>query len=104
VPIETAEDLAQMFDVEEFAVAALWRAGGAGAGVAVSVIRTRLPEPLVLGETRVRRDRSSFVVRASEVPGIAASDTLAIGADTFSVRDISPDTSGALLTLDCAKV
>ena len=109
MPIETPEDLAAMFDADEFAVAALWRpasaeGGGAGAGVAVSVIRKHLPEPLVLGETRVRRDRSSFAVRAAEVPGIAAGDTLAIGAETFSVRDISPDATGAVLTLDCAKV
>ncbi len=102
--IETAEDLAAMFADDEFAESALWRVGGAGAGVAVSVVRTRLPELLELGQTRLRQKRSAFLVRASEAPGIALDDTLSLGAETFSVRDVAPDASGAVFTLDCAAI
>ncbi len=93
-----------MFAEDEFAEPALWRAGAAGAGVAVSAIRTRLPELSAFGETRLRRDRSSFLVRAAEVPGLALGDTLALGVETIAVRDIAPDLSGTLLTLDCARI
>ncbi|MCM0018427.1 MAG: hypothetical protein NBV67_00370 [Tagaea sp.] len=104
MPVEQTEDLAAMFDAAEFGVAATWKAGGAGAGVAVTLLDRLLGDPIDFGETRVRQDRRIFLARAAELPGAAKEDTIAVASIVYRVRDVRPDASGAVLTLDCAKV
>jgi hypothetical protein len=87
-----------------FAEAALWRVGGAGAGVAVSVIPRVLGDALEFGDSRVRADRRVFLARASETPNAAPGDTLEVAGALWRVSGAAPDASGALLTLDCAKL
>jgi hypothetical protein len=104
MPVEFPGDLASMFDTAEFGVAALWRAGDAGPGVAVSVVPRVLGAALEFGESRIRADRRVFLARLSELPNAAPGDTLEIAAVRWRVADAAPDSTGALLTLDCAKV
>lgn len=75
-----------LFEDPNMAVDALYRAGGAGSGTPVRVIR-KAPDQLAnFGDSRFVTDTLTLDVRVSEVPGLAVGDTLEINGETFEVR------------------
>ena len=64
---------------------ALWRAGGAGDGTAVRVIRKRPDQVVGFGDSRAVLPTVLIDVRRSEVPNPAAGDTVEIESETFAV-------------------
>lgn len=68
------------------AVAATYRAGGAGPGVSVRVIRRRPDEVTEWNGGRFLRDTVMLDVRTGEVALLASGDTFEIGAETFEVQ------------------
>lgn len=82
---------------------ALYRAGGAGAGVAVKVVPVRRDMDTDLLGQSARTDRLRIDVRTSEVAAPAINDTFTIGARAWKV--MAPKTGDALglvWSLDCA--
>lgn len=81
-----AAGLAAMFRDRNMAIDALHRAGGAGAGVPVRVMK-RAPDRLAnFGEGRFVTDVVLLDVQLSEVPDLAPGDTFEIGGEIFEVR------------------
>lgn len=75
-----------IFADPNMAKSALYRAGGAGAGVPVRVI-FRAPDRIAnWGEGRFVTDTVFLDVRVSEAPALAAGDTFEIDGETFEVR------------------
>jgi hypothetical protein len=65
--------------------AAIWRAGGVGAGVAVRVIR-KSPDKIVgFGDSRAVMPSVLVDVRPSEVASPAAGDTVVIAGSVFDI-------------------
>lgn len=64
---------------------AIWRAGGAGGGVAVRVI-TRRPDQVVgFGDSRAVLPTTLIDVRRAEVADPASGDTVEIDSETFEI-------------------
>lgn len=64
---------------------AIWRAGGAGAGVAVRII-TRRPDQVVgFGDSRAVLPTMQIDVRRSEVSDAASGDTVEIDGEIFEI-------------------
>lgn len=81
-----AASIDAIFRDPNMAVDALWRAGGAGAGVPVRVIR-RAPDRIAnWGEGRFVTDTIFFDVRVSDVPALQPGDTFEIEGELFEVR------------------
>lgn len=75
-----------MFEDENMALDALYRAGGAGSGVPVRVIR-RAPDRFAnFGEGRFVTDTVLIDVRTSEIAALSPGDTFEIAATVFEVR------------------
>ena len=75
-----------IFGDPHLALDALWRAGGAGEGVEVRVIR-RSPDRLAnFGDGRFVTDTVFIDVRVSEVPALGRGDTFEIGGQIYEVR------------------
>jgi hypothetical protein len=82
MPIESAADLAGMFDPADFAEAAQYLPLGGGAPVPCSIIRHQ-PDPLTdMGQHHVRQAGWTFMLLISEVPQPAKGARLLIGSDT----------------------
>lgn len=64
---------------------AVWRAGGAGDGSAVRVIRKRPDQVVGFGDSRAVMPTVLIDVRRAEVPNPASGDTLEIEGETFAV-------------------
>jgi hypothetical protein len=64
---------------------ARWKAGGAGNGIAVRVIRKSPDEVVPFGDSRAILPSVLIDVRKTEIPSPAVGDVVEIGADTFSV-------------------
>lgn len=65
---------------------ALWRAGGAGDGAAVRVIRKRPDQVVGFGDNRAVVPPTVLIdVRRTEVPMPASGDTVEIEGETFAV-------------------
>ena len=64
---------------------ALWRAGGAGDGAAVRVIRKRPDQVVGFGDSRAVLPTMLIDVRRSEVPEPATGDTVEIDGDLFEI-------------------
>lgn len=64
---------------------ALWRAGGAGDGTAVRVIRKRPDQVVGFGDSRAVLPTVLIDVRQSEVPSPAAGDTVEIDSETVAI-------------------
>lgn len=64
---------------------ALWRSGGAGAGLPVRVIRRAPDDVLNWRESRVRVETVFIDVRVSEVPVLSKGDTFEITGAVFVV-------------------
>lgn len=64
---------------------AVWRAGGAGPGIAVRVV-TRRPDQVVgFGDSRAVLPTTLIDVRRSEVPDPAGGDAVEIDSETFEI-------------------
>jgi hypothetical protein len=73
---------------------AIWRAGGAGAGIAVRVV-TRRPDQVVgFGDSRAILPTMLIDVRRSEISDPASGDTVEIDGDLFEI--IATPTSDSL--------
>jgi hypothetical protein len=64
---------------------AIWRAGGAGDGTAIRVIRKTPDEVAGFGGSRAVMATVLVDVRASEIASPAAGDTVEIGGDLFAI-------------------
>ena len=64
---------------------AVWRAGGAGDGSAVRVIRKRPDQVVGFGDSRAVMPTVLIDVRRAEVPNPASGDTAEIEGETFVV-------------------
>lgn len=64
---------------------ALWRAGGAGAGIAVRVIRKSPDEVVGFASSRAVMATVLIDVRAAEVPSPASGDTVEVAGDLFDI-------------------
>jgi hypothetical protein len=64
---------------------AIWRAGGAGDGVTVRVIRKSPDEVVGFGSSRAVMATVLIDVRVSEVASPASSDTVEIDGDVFEI-------------------
>lgn len=64
---------------------AIYRAGGVGAGVPVTVIESRADAEAGYGQSRVIAETGVFDVRASEVAAPAEGDTITFAGRTYVV-------------------
>ena len=81
-----AEALDDLFADPHLARGATWRAGGTGPPEAVRIV-LRQPDRIGgFGETRLLADTTVVEVRTSEVPVLAAGDTLEIAGDVHRVQ------------------
>jgi hypothetical protein len=64
---------------------ALWRAGGAGAGIAVRIVRKSPDEIVGFGNSRTVLSAVLIDVRSTEVAVPAAGDTVEIDGDLFDI-------------------
>ncbi len=75
-----------LFTDPNLSLEALYRAGGAGAGMLVRVIR-RAPDRMAnFGEGRFVTESVLIDLRVSEVPDLAEGDTLEIDAVLYEIR------------------
>lgn len=101
MPVESAADLAGMFDTSDHADAVDY--GRGGAWTSISAI---LSTPSDLVGTRGRALAREALVQASDIPGGAAQrgDNIRIGAQIYKIEQADPDTIGATVTLILAPV
>lgn len=79
---------------------AIWRAGGAGDGVAVRVV-TRRPDQVVgFGDSRAVLPVMLIDVRRSELPNPASGDTVEVDGETFEIITM-PTIDGMRLVWTC---
>lgn len=64
---------------------AIWRAGGAGAGISVRVISRRPDQVVGFADSRAILPTVLIDVRRSEVPNPASGDTVEIDGDIFEI-------------------
>lgn len=76
----------RVFRDRNMAVDAIWRAGGAGEGVSVRVIRRNPDRIANFGDARVITGTLLVDVRMSEVPHLQIKDTFQIGEELLEVR------------------
>jgi hypothetical protein len=81
--IELAIDA--LFDDPNLGRDAMWRAGGAGDGSAVRVIRKRPDQVVGFGDSRAVMPTVVIDVRRAEVPNPASGDTVEIEGVTFAL-------------------
>ena len=75
-----------LFGDQNLALDALWRAGGAGPGVAIRAIRRSPDRALEFGDGRFVTDSVLIDIRVSEVAALAAGDTVEITGTIYEVR------------------
>lgn len=79
---------------------ATWRAGGAGAGVAVRIITRRPDQVIGFGDSRAVLPTLLVDVRRSEVPDPASGDTVEIEGELFEII-ATPSIDSLRLVLTC---
>lgn len=83
---------------------ALWRADGAGGGVAVRVVRKSPDEVVGFGNSRAVLPTVLVDVRASEVASPASGDTVEIAGDLFDIIGTpTRDSLGLLWTCEATE-
>ncbi len=75
-----------LFEDPNLALDALWRAGGAGAGVAARVMRRAPDDTVPWREARLVVDTVFFDLRVAEAPALAAGDTLEVEGVIYLVQ------------------
>jgi hypothetical protein len=79
---------------------AIWRAGGAGAGIAVRVVTKRPDQVVGFGDSRAILPTTLIDVRRSEVAEPASGDTVEIDGDVFEII-VTPTTDSLGLVWTC---
>jgi hypothetical protein len=80
-----AAALAAIFADPNLAVDALWRVGGAGAGVPVRVTLSNPDETVAFGERAIAYEARRVELLVSAVPVLAAGDTIEIDGEVYPV-------------------
>lgn len=91
------EDLAAFFDVDDFASAATWFAGGVGGGVPVSGIFDAGHSGPGLGALSASDTEIVFRCAAADVEGVARGDTLKVGSVIYRIAEPRPDGTGVVV-------
>lgn len=78
---------------------ALWRAGGAGDGVAVRLLLRRPDDGAALFDVGARLPKLAAEVRASEVPAPAEGDLVEVDGASYRVRGAERDSERLLWRL-----
>lgn len=81
-----AAGLAALFADPNLAVAAVWRSGGLGGGVACRAILSRPDDVVEFSSSRARVGTHVAEIRIAEVPVIEKGDTLEIGGVIWRVQ------------------
>lgn len=84
--LDRSEERAAQFDQAGFGEAALYKAGGLGAGVAVTVIPKQPQESWRSGAGGISAAARSLLVRVSEVANLVRGDTFVIAGTTWRVE------------------
>lgn len=103
MPAEDAADLAGMFDPDDFAVSAIWRAGGIGSPVSVPVIRDAPDQVASAFDTPILQATDQLRVRVDSLPALAAGDTFTLGAEVLTVQHAEREATGALWRVMCQR-
>lgn len=88
------EDLDQMFDVGDFAVAAIWSAGGV-----VSLIFDNGYTDATYGSMDVAGTNPRASAPAASLPDVAVGQTFTIDGAVFTIRTVEPDSTGRYIRM-----
>lgn len=99
--IETAADLAAMFDTDAFAVSASYTPAG-GAAVPVVALLDAPDETLEIGRVGVNAARRRVWVRVAELASAARNDAIVIAGEALKVNAARRDETGRLWRLECS--
>lgn len=93
--VETADDLAAMFNVDEFAVAAT-HTNAYGVSTSVNGIfdNSYFAADTAIGSVAFAESSPTFTGRTADFPNIEYGDQLDIGEVTWIIREIMPDSTG----------
>lgn len=92
--IEDDDDVAGLFDLDEFAVPALW------SGRTVPVLFDDAYRGVAAGlPIEVAGSEPRAIAQASTVPGIKVGDPIEIRSVSYVIRRVEPDGSGAIVRL-----
>lgn len=84
---------------------ALWKAGGAGAGVAVRIIRKSPDRMAEFGESRAVLPTVGIDIRRSQAATITEGDLILIGAETYRIiGEPTGDSLGLVSACEAVKV
>ena len=75
-----------LFRDPNIAVDALYRSGGAGAGVSIRVVFSSPDQLAAFGEGRFVTDTVLIAVRVADAPDLASGDTIEVDGVLFEVR------------------
>ncbi|CUW39678.1 conserved protein of unknown function [Magnetospirillum sp. XM-1] len=99
--VEDADDLAAFFDTDDFALSAVYRVGGTGAGVAIAVLPARADRSVSLFGQDSVTDAAVFKVRVAEVQAPAEGDTITVDGTLYTVQGVPKrDDSRAIWTVE----
>lgn len=93
-----ADAIASLIADPNFGVTAAYRAGGAGDGVSIRVLRSMPDVRMSWAETIVSAGAVLFRIRSADVAQPAAGDTLTIEGETFTVLDGAAEFDALRLT------
>jgi voltage-gated potassium channel Kch len=94
VAIETADDLAAFFEIDDFGDAATYTPL-AGAAVAVSgIFDAPQASRTITDMMDITAPQPQFVCRTSDMPNAAEGDTLIVRSATYTVRAVMTDGTG----------
>lgn len=92
-----------LFADSNIARSAIWRAGGAGTGVAARAVIRRPDQVVGFGDSRAILPTMLIEVRRSEVAAPAAGDTVEINGETFAIiATPTIDSLGLIWTCEAA--
>ena len=102
MPVETAADLAGMFDPDEFGKSDAWYTPPEGGQpVSILVIDSRPTETLGFGSTTIAADAATFLVPRLSLPSPQSKGLITIGVEVFVIQgDPILDRGRDLWTLD----
>ena len=94
MPVESDADRAVFVNADEFGVVALYRLGGAGAGVSIAVLND-LPSMQLFDGPGIASDGPSLTVRIIDLPaGYGDTDTVTVDGTLYAVRKVDRDGRG----------
>lgn len=98
--VESADDLAGMFDVDDFGTSATFLPAGGGSSTVTGIFNLEYVEA---GENdagaAVATQMPTFMCPTTSVPNVAQDDGLTIGSTAYTIVDIEPSNDGAVTKL-----